>query len=89
MAYKLFPGGSDGKESACHAGALGSSPGSGRSLGEGHGNPLQDSCLENPRGQRSLVDYSPWSWNEPDMAERLKRNKNPIVMISRGVLLLT
>ena len=43
-----FPGGSDGKESACNAGNLGSIPGSGRSRGEGNGNPLQYSCLENP-----------------------------------------
>ena len=39
---------SDGKESACNAGDLGSMPGLGRSLGEGNGNPLQYSCLENP-----------------------------------------
>ena len=32
----------------------------GRSLGEGHGNPLQYSCLENPHGRRSLAGYSPW-----------------------------
>ena len=44
-----FPGGSDGKASAYNAGDLGSIPGSGRSLGEGNGNPLQHSCLENPR----------------------------------------
>ena len=37
-----------GKESACNAGDMGSIPGSGRSLGEGNGNPLQYSCLENP-----------------------------------------
>ena len=43
-----FPGGSDGKESACSEGSLGSIPGSGRSPGEGNSNPLQDSCLENP-----------------------------------------
>ena len=42
-----LPGGSDGKESACNAGDLGSTPGSGRSPGEGTGNPLQYSCLEN------------------------------------------
>ena len=41
-----FPGGSDGKESACHVGDPGLIPGSGRSLGEGNGNPLQYSCLE-------------------------------------------
>ena len=33
----------------------------GRSPGEGHGNPLQYSCLENPHGQRSLAGYSPWA----------------------------
>ena len=43
-----FPGGSDGKESACNAGDLGSIPVSGRSPGEGNGNPLQYSCLEKP-----------------------------------------
>ena len=42
-----FPGGSDGRESACSAGDLGSIPGSGRSPGEGYGNPLQYPCLEN------------------------------------------
>ena len=40
--------GSDSKESACNAGDPGSIPGSGRSSGEGNGNPLQYSCLENP-----------------------------------------
>ena len=45
-----FPGGSDGKTSACNSGDPGSIPGSGRSSGEGNGNPLQCSCLENPRG---------------------------------------
>ena len=40
--------GSDGKESACNVGDLGLIPGWGRSPGEGIGNPLQDSCLENP-----------------------------------------
>ena len=43
-----FPGSSDGKVSAYNAGDLGSIPGSGRSPGEGNGNPLQYSCLENP-----------------------------------------
>ena len=43
-----FPGGSDSKESACNAGDPGSVPGSGRSPGEGNGNPLQYPCLENP-----------------------------------------
>ena len=41
-------GGSDGKESACDAGDSSLIPGSGRSPGEGNGNPIQYSCLENP-----------------------------------------
>ena len=45
---KGFLDGSEGKVSACNAGDLGSIPGSGRSLGEGNGTPLQYSCLENP-----------------------------------------
>ena len=53
-----FPGGSDGKESACNVGDLGSFPVLGRSPGGGHGNLLQHSCLENPHGQKSLVSYS-------------------------------
>ena len=42
-----FPGGSEGKGSACNAGDWGLTPGLGRSTGEGNGKPLQDSCLEN------------------------------------------
>ena len=48
-----FPGGSDGKESACNAGDPGSIPGLGRSTGERNGNPLQYSCLENPVGREA------------------------------------
>ena len=43
-----FPGGSEGKESACNARDLCSLPGLGRCPGEGNGNPVQYSCLENP-----------------------------------------
>ena len=48
-----FPGGSEvnANASACNAGNLGSIPGLGRSPGEGNGNPLQYSCLENPMGR--------------------------------------
>ena len=49
-----FPDGSDGKESAYNVGGLGLIPGAGRSPGEGHGNPLQYSCLENP------IDRGAW-----------------------------
>ena len=48
-----FPGGSDGKESACNAGDQGSVPGLGRSPGEGNGYPLQYSCLENSMTEES------------------------------------
>ena len=51
---KGFPGSSDGKESACNVGDPGSISGSGRSLGEGNGNALQYSCVENP------VDRGAW-----------------------------
>ena len=50
---KGFPGGSDGKESACNAGDPGSIPGSGRSPREGNDNPVQYSCLENPMVRRA------------------------------------
>ena len=66
-----FIGGSDGKESACSTGDLGSVPGLRRSPRGGHGNPLQYSCLENPHGKRSLVGYSPWGHKGLDTAERL------------------
>ena len=48
-----FPGGSDGKVSAYNAGDPGSIPGLERSTGEGNGNPLQYSCLENPIDRRA------------------------------------
>ena len=51
-----FPGGSDGKESACSAGDLGLIPELGRSPGEDKGNPLQYSCLENPMDRETWQD---------------------------------
>ena len=62
-----------GKESTCNAGDLGPIPGSGRSPGGGHGNPLQYSCLENPVDKRSLVGYSPWRCKvgQPEATERI------------------
>ena len=62
MRKKGFPGGSDGRESACNAGVPGSIPGSGRSLGEGNGNLLQYSSLKNsmePGRQQAMVSQSP------------------------------
>ena len=61
-----FHGGSDGKKSACNARDPCSIPGSGISPGEGKGNPLQYSCLGNPR---SLEAYSLWGCKESDTTE--------------------
>ena len=52
-----FPDGSDGKESGCYAGDLGSIPGLRRSFGEGNGNPLQYSCLENSCSERQHTTW--------------------------------
>ena len=68
-----FPGGSDGKESACNAGDLDSIPGLGRSPGGGHGQPFQhrETGLKNPYGQRGLVGCSPWGLKELDTTEQV------------------
>ena len=63
----LFPRSSVGKESACSAGDLGWIPGSGRSPGEGNGNPLQCSCLENP------MDRGAW-WATVSGVARVRHN---------------
>ena len=55
-------------------GDMGSIPGSGKSPGGGHGNPLQYSCLENLCGQRSLAGLSPWSRKESDVTEATKNH---------------
>ena len=65
-----FPGGSEGKASACNAGDLGSIPGSGRSPGEGNGNPLQYPCLENPM-DREAQQSTVHGVAELDTTERL------------------
>ena len=65
-----LPDGTSGNESTCSAGDSGSIPGSGRSLGEGHGNPLQYSCLENPMG-RGAWQATVHRVAESDMTEKL------------------
>ena len=62
-----FPGGSEVKASARNAGDLGLIPRSGRSPGEGNGNPFRYSCLENSKER----GYSPPGLKELDMIERL------------------
>ena len=78
-----FPGSSDGEESACNVGDLDSVPGLGRSPGEGNGNPLLYSCLENLVTHSSVLAwripwteepgrlYSPWGHKESDTIEWL------------------
>ena len=62
-------GGSNGRESACNAGDLGSNPKLGRSPGERNGCPVF--LPGNFHGQRSLVDYSLWGYKESDGTEWL------------------
>ena len=69
-----FPGGSDGKESACNVGNLGSIPGLERSPGGGNGNPFQYSCLEKCHGQMSLAGYNPCGRKEVDTTEHKNTN---------------
>ena len=66
----VFPGGSGGKESACSAGDLGLIPGLGRSPGDGNGNPLQYSCLEN------CMDRGGWWATVPGVTKSQTRLSN-------------
>ena len=64
------------KESTCNAGDTGdtgSIPGLGRSPGGGNGNPLQNSCLENPMDKRGLMGYSSCGCKESGMTEHAHR----------------
>ena len=91
-----FPSGSDGEGSVCNAGDSGLIPVLGRSLGEGNGNTLQYSCLENSfHGQRIPEGYRPWRREESDMTEQLTltwdvgsltRNQTHTLCIRRGGL---
>ena len=70
--YRDFSGGRDGKASTCSAGDPDSIHGLGRSPGEGNGNPLQYSCLENSMdGGAWWPTYSPWGHRESDRTEWL------------------
>ena len=78
-----FPDVSDGKESACNVGDLGSIPGLRRSPGEGSDYPLQYSYLENPHGQRSLAGYNPWGHKESDMTTTFNTANNALLLLSK------
>ena len=71
MGPSGFPGGSDGKESACNERDLGSVPGLGRSLGEGYSSPLQHSCLETPMDRGAWRAVVQQGHKGSDMTERL------------------
>ena len=74
MRNKDFPGGSDGKESTCNVGDLDSIPGLGRYPGEGKGNPLQYSCLENSMGRGAWQALA--MGEQRDMTEQLTLSTN-------------
>ena len=91
-----LPGGSDGKESTCNAGDLGSIPGLGRSPGEGHGNPLQYSRLENPMDciVYEPPHFLPWPCNKPFsapacLASLCVRHRNCVYTRFHGLLLFS
>ena len=66
-----FLGGVDGEEIACNAGDVGWIPELGRSPGEGNGNPLQYSCLDNSMDRGAWRAYSLWGCKESDTTEQL------------------
>ena len=74
-----FPGGSDGKEAACNAGDLDSIPGLRRSPGEGNGNPLQYSCLENP-----MVRGAWWATVHGVAKSRTQLSDFHLIMLKEG-----
>ena len=67
LVYVGFPCGSAVKSLLANTEDVGSIPGSGRSPGEGNGNPLKYSCVGNSIDRKSLVGYSPWGCKESDM----------------------
>ena len=71
MIRPRLPWSSDGKESACNEGDLGSIPGLGKSPGEGNGNPFQHSCLGNPMDSRAWWAIIHGVAKESDTTERL------------------
>ena len=79
-----FPGGSDGKESACDAGDPGSIPGWRRSPGRGHGNPFQYSCLENSTDRGAWWAYRLWDPKELDTTDQVSLTQPSSVTCSVG-----
>ena len=87
--YRAFLSGSDGKESACKVGDPGSIPGLGRAPGEGNGNPLYYSCLENSMNRgawRATVHGVTKSWTR--LIEQLLHTHVCIEVVTLACLLL-
>ena len=80
MLFPGFPGSSACKESACNVGDLGSIP------GEGNGNPIRYSCLEDSMEQRNLAGYSLWDCKESKMTERLSLHSDVSTMMMKNFL---
>ena len=77
-----FPGGSDSQESACNAEDLGSIPGSGRSPGEGNGDPPPYSCLENSLDRGAWQARVRGGRKELNMTEQLIQAQNVLSIFS-------
>ena len=91
MRHVGFPGSSDGKEPACNVEDPGSFPGVGRSSGEGNGNPLQYSCLENPidRGTwQAIVHRIKKSWTRlKKLSTHTMTIRSPVIPVSHFLVL--
>jgi len=75
-----FPGGSDGKESACNVGDLGSISGLGRYPGEGNGSELQYSCLENSKDRGAWWAVVHQGHKELEMSEQLIHTAPKVIL---------
>ena len=83
MGVGGFPGGLNGKESACQAGDTALIRGSGGSLGDGNGNRLQYSCLENPMDRGAWwATYSPWGHKELDTMEQVSTHNIKLTILA-------
>ena len=83
--YLGFSGGSDDKAFTCNVGDLGSIPGSGRSPGEGHGNPFQYSCLENSMGRGAWqATVHGFANSQTQLSNTIQQHNNIVLKIMPG-----
>ena len=88
IKHMCFPGGSDGKQSTCNAGDLGSVPGLGRYHGEGNGYPLQYSCLENSMDRRAWQAKPAHGVTELDTTEQISLYYTMLYVMDIYILLV-